>query len=126
MIQKIKTMLLLASVILLSALGLANGETATVMDGTPIAVIQKTGDIGQDRIASIYASIDGHSLTVSFLSDIGQVTVKVLDENNLTLDLLTTPTPTGYLYYIPNAGRYTVVFTFADGDEYYGEFEVTN
>ena len=119
-------MLLLASVILLSALGLANGETATVMDGTPIAVIQKTGDIGQDRIASIYASIDGHSLTVSFLSDIGQVTVKVLDENNLTLDLLTTPTPTGYLYYIPNAGRYTVVFTFADGDEYYGEFEVTN
>ena len=94
-------------------------------DGTPIDIKQSVGNNSNDRSSSINAFIDGNSLTVSFLSDIGQVTVKVLDENNHTLDLLTTPTPTGYLYYIPNAGRYTVVFTFADGDEYYGEFEVT-
>ena len=95
-------------------------------DGTPIEIKQSAGNNSNDRGSSINVFINDHSLIVSFLSDIGQVTVKVLDENNITLDLIITPTPTGYIYYIPDAGRYTVVFTLSDGDVYYGEFEVTD
>ena len=109
---------------MLVTIGLSCANNFISTDGLTIQS-SNCGEERTDVLASIIASINGHTLTVSFLSNIGQVTVKVLDENNLTLDLLTTPTPTGYLYYIPNAGRYTVVFTFADGDEYYGEFEVT-
>lgn len=35
-------------------------------------------------------------------------------------------TPSGYLYYIPLVGRYTISFTLSNGDKYYGEFEVTD
>ena len=73
MIQKIKTTFLLVSVILLSAFGLANGKSTTVKDGVPIAVIQKTGTIGQDRSGSISASIDGHNLTIIFLANLGLI-----------------------------------------------------
>ena len=79
-----------------------------------------------DRSSSISASIDGHSLTIIFLSDLGQVTIKVLDAYDVEIELMSTPTPTGQIIYIPLAGRYTVLFTLSDGDVYYGEFEVTD
>ena len=81
---------------------------------------------GDDRSSSISASIDGHCLTVVFLSNLGQVSIKILNEYGVTIDCMTTPTPNGYLCYITSAGHYTVVFTLPDGDEYYGEFDVTD
>ena len=81
---------------------------------------------GYDKSGSISASIDGHSLTIIFLANLGQVTIKVLDAYNVEIELMSTPTPTGQIIYIPLAGRYTVLFTLSDGDVYYGEFEVTD
>ena len=119
-------MLLLLGVILPTALGFANVETAITKDGVPIIILEKSNNSGLDKSGSISASIDGHNLTIIFLANLGQVTIKVLDAYDVEIELMSTPTPTGQIIYIPLAGRYTVLFTLSDGDVYYGEFEVTD
>lgn len=79
---------------------------------------------GADRSSSISASINGHSLYVVFLQNIGQVTIEISNVFGVTLNIEATETPSGYMYYIPLTGTYTVTFTLENGDEYYGEFEV--
>lgn len=78
------------------------------------------------RGSSIHASIDGHCLTISFSESIGQVAVEVSSVSGVVLRNEATHTPEGLLYYIPLAGDYIVTFTLANGDEYYGEFTVTD
>lgn len=80
--------------------------------------------VGNDRSSSISASINGHSLYVSFLQNIGEVTIEISNIFGVTLNIEATETPSGYMYYIPLTGTYTVTFTLENGDEYYGEFEV--
>ena len=60
------------------------------------------------------------------LSNLGHVEIKITDATGVTLEIDYSETPAGYLYYIPTVGHYVVVITFSDGDEYYGEFEVTD
>ena len=124
--NRIKCIVLLLGIILPTAFSFANSELTTEKDGVGTIVINKNDNTGEDRSSSISASIDGHTLTVSFLSNIGHVTIKITDASGATLDIESTETPTGYMYYIPSAGHYVVVFTFTDGDEYYGEFDVTD
>ena len=127
MMNKLKTIVLLLGIILSATSSLANSEFATKNDGgESILVICKTNHEELDRSNYIIASINGHVLTVSFLSNIGHVTIKITDASGATLDIESTETPTGYMYYIPSAGHYVVVFTFTDGDEYYAEFDVTD
>ena len=94
-------------------------------DELPILATNE-GNEKTEVISSISASIDGHSLTIIFLANLGQVTIKVLDELDVEIELMSTPTPTGQIIYIPLAGRYTVLFTLSNGDVYYGEFEVVD
>ena len=119
MYKKIITIL---SLLLIISVGIAK----QYHDGDNIIVILAHNTGGDDRSSSISASIDGHCLTVVFLSNLGQVSIKILNEYGVTIDCMTTPTPNGYLCYITSAGHYTVVFTLPDGDEYYGEFDVTD
>ena len=81
---------------------------------------------GNDRSSSISASINGHNLIINFLDDIGHVLIKTEDESGTMLDLYYTETPAGYLYYIADAGHYSLIIIFPDGDEYYGEFDVVD
>ena len=108
---------------LLGALCLGTANNLISNDGL---TIRANNTNGNDRSAFISASIDGHTLSVNFLSNIGHVTIKITNASGATLDIESTETPTGYMYYIPSAGHYVVVFTFTDGDEYYGEFDVTD
>lgn len=124
--NKIKCIVLLLGIILPAAFGLANSELTTTKDGGNPIVINKISNKGSDRNNSISASIDGHNLTVNFLTDIGHVWIKVTDATGITLEIDYSETPAGYLYYIPSVGHYVVVITLSDGDEYYGEFEVTD
>ena len=78
-----------------------------------------------DRSSSISASINGHNLTINFLDDIGCVCIKIVDDNNVMLDVDFTETPSGYLYYIPLTGHYRIVIILSNDDEYEGEFDVT-
>ncbi len=74
----------------------------------------------------VLATFYGHTLTVVFTENIGQVTIEVTTATGATVDYLSMLTPNGYLYYITNTGDYIVTFTLPNGDEYYGEFTVTD
>ena len=63
---------------------------------------------------------------VAFTENLGQVDIEVATASGISVQFTSTPTPNGIQCYIPNAGDYVVTFTLSDGDEYYGEFRVTD
>lgn len=79
-----------------------------------------------DKSASIAASIEGHFLTIVFLENLGHVEVEITTAAGVHVDADQTDTPSGRQYYISATGDYVVTFTLPNGDEYYGEFTVTD
>ena len=65
-------------------------------------------------------------LTVVFTENLGQVAVEVTTALGGNVECLSITTPNGLQIYIPNTGDYIVTFTLPNGDEYYGEFTVTD
>ena len=104
----------------------ANNTMVTKNDGTPIVVIEKTCHGSSEKGNSIIPTIDGHVLTVVFTENLGQVAVEVTTASGASVDGTTTITPNGVQIYIPLVGDYIVTFTLPNGDEYYGEFTVTD
>lgn len=95
-------------------------------DGYSQIQLKKANIQGSPKDYAIQASIDGHTLTVVFTENLGQVTVEVSRVGGGETQVESTPTPNGVLFYIYDTGSYIVTFTLPNGDEYYGEFEVTN
>ena len=95
-------------------------------DGTSIEIIQKALCGGADKTSSIQASINGHTLSVVFTENLGEVQIEVTDSTGGTVDYWDLWTPNGYIAYLYDTGSYVVTFTLSNGDEYYGEFEVTD
>ena len=95
-------------------------------DGTPITVIERATHGGLDKSNTIHASINGHTLTVVFTENLGQVAVEVTTALGGSVQTFNAPTPNGLQMYIPLAGDYIVTFTLPNRDEYYGEFTVTD
>ena len=95
-------------------------------DGVSIEIKQKALSGQSDKSTSIQATINGHSLTVVFTENLGNVQVEVTDSTGGTVDYWDIWTPNGYIVYIYDTGSYVVTFTLPNGDEYYGEFEVTD
>ena len=122
---KIKTIIFALCLGMVASQCYANRTNNEKNDGVPITITKTVGHGTDDRSSSISASIDGHNLTVNFLSDIGHVWIKITDEAGVTLEIEYIETPTGYLYYMPSAGHYVLVITLSDSDEYEGEFDVT-
>ena len=81
---------------------------------------------GPDKSGSIVPSINGNVLIVVFSENLGQVAVEVSTTLGTPVEFTSVLTPNGLQVYIPNAGNYIVTFTLPDGDEYYGEFTVTD
>lgn len=119
---KIKHFILLLSFILTATWSSANNTNMS--DGHSHIRIKESHVQGNPKTSSIQASIDGHYLTVVFLENLGQVTVEVSSNTVGEVETQSTPTPNGVIIYIPTAGSYIVTFTLANGDIYYGEFEV--
>ena len=87
----------------------------------------KEGNVqGIPKGSTIQASIIGHTLIVVFAENLGQVAVEVTTISGAPVDGTSTITPNGIQIYIPLAGDYIVNFTLPNGDEYYGEFTVTD
>ena len=128
--KKVKTMFLMLCLTLSGAFchasGLARTENEKGKDGTPISVIEKASHSGSEKGNSILATINSHMLMVVFTENLGQVAVEVSTTLGDSVNFTTTPTPNGLQIYIPNAGNYIITFTLPDGDEYYGEFMVTD
>ena len=123
-----KHFVLMLCLVLSGAFCQASGVAGREMkeDGTPIAVKEKTFHSESDKSASINPSIDGHVLTILFTEDLGEVYAEVTSNTSIVVDATITITPNGILFYIPNTGEYIINITLPNGDEYFGEFEVTD
>ena len=97
-----------------------------VADGYSGITVKEAKVQGSPRGSSIQASINGHLLMVTFSENLGQVVVEVTTATGSPVDATLTITPNGVQFYIPLAGDYIVTFTLPNGDEYYGEFTVTD
>jgi len=126
--KRLTTLFPMLCFILSGALCFASGEAGMEMkeDGTPIEVKEKTFHSESDKSASINPSIDGHVLTILFTEDLGEVYAEVTSNTSIVVDATITITPNGILFYIPNTGEYIINITLPNGDEYIGEFEVTD
>ena len=122
--KKLKLLIMLFGLLMPITLCGVN-EKCFIGDGSPIS-IKETHVQSSPKGSSIQATIDGHYLTVVFLENLGQVNIVITDANDHEIRVESTPTPTGVNIYISNTGSYVVTFTLPNGDEYYGEFEVTD
>ena len=75
---------------------------------------------------TIKASIYGHTLTVVFTENLGPVTIEIFKDSGGTVETFWVETPDGLQTYLPLAGDYILTFTLSNGDEYYGEFTITD
>ena len=128
--KKVTTLVLMLCLVLSGAFCYANGvarqENEKGKDEIPIEVIQKACHGTSDKSNAIMPTINGRVFTVVFTEDLGQVAVEVTTASGAPVDGTLTITPNGIQIYIPLAGDYIVTFTLPDGDEYYGEFTVTD
>jgi hypothetical protein len=127
--KKVTTLVLMLCLVFSGALCYAHSVTRIKNvkgDGAPVIIITKAHHGGNDKSGSIVPSIYDHVLSVMFSENLGQVAVEVSTASGAQIDCLSVLTPNGLQIYIPNAGNYTVTFTLSDGDEYYGEFTITD
>ena len=108
------------------ASGVAGQENKRGNDGIPISVIEKSSHSGPEKGNSILATLNSHILMVVFTENLGEVAVEVSTATGGYVQLDSCLTPNGLQFYIPLAGDYIVNFTLPNGDEYYGEFTVTD
>ena len=120
----IKHFVLLIALMLTSSWGNALG--LAMLDGYSNIQIKESNVQEAPKTSSILASINGHALSVVFTENFGQVFIEVTDTNGGPVDMNDMYTPNGYNAYIHYAGSYIITFTFADGDVYYGEFDVVD
>ena len=96
-------------------------------DGYSNILIKESQIQGTPKSSSIQASIDGHWLYVTFTQDIGTLTMEVeTASGSVIFNYPWVVTPDSYQFYLNQTGDYIITFTLSNGDEYYGEFTVTN
>ena len=121
---KIKQFILLLGLLLPTVWSGANGTIS--FDGYSHILIKEGIVQGTPKGSAIQASINGHILTVAFTENLGEVDIKITTSTGGNVQLDSCLTPNGIQFIIPLAGDYIVTFTLPNGDEYYGEFTVTN
>ena len=90
-------------------------------------IIIKDGNVhSSPKGSSIQATIDGHTLTVVFTENLGQVNVEITTASGALVQVMWVSTPDGWQTNLSQTGDYIVTFTLSNGDEYYGEFTVTD
>ena len=122
--KKAKTISILFGLVISSVFCMA--ETLYYSDGYSHIDIKEAKVQHCPKGSSIDASINGHTLTVTFLENLGDVQVEITTATGGTVDYGHIWTPDSYIAYITNTGDYVVTITLGNGDEYYGEFEVTD
>ena len=97
-----------------------------VKDGNSPIVVKEAHVSSTPKGSTIQAYIDGHFLTVTFTQDIGTVTIELDKVSGPVILSYQVQTPDCYQYYLPQTGDYIITFTLSNGDEYYGEFTITD
>lgn len=128
--KKVTQLVLMLCLILSGALcyarGIAGTENEKGSDGTPIVIIRNSIHSGSEKGNTIISMINGHVLTVVFTENLGQVAIEVTTVSGNPVTCMSTYTPNGVILYVTNIGDYIITFTLPNGDEYYGEFTVTD
>ena len=123
---KLKLPILLLTLSLSVAVGHASSTSNFQTENVHIALTAGTQHSGADKSSSIIASINGHYLTVTFTESLGEVSIEVQNTSGIPLDVSIMDTPSGRQIYIPLAGSYILIIKLENGDEYHGNFEVTD
>ena len=121
-----KSLFLVICFVLTSILGLSQSQIDVKVDGGSVIIKEGNAHSGYDRSSSIDAFINGHTLTVTFTENLGDVLVEVTTASGGTVDYGQVWTPDSFIAYIYSTGSYVVTITLENGDEYYGEFEVVD
>ncbi len=101
-------------------------EINLIDGGNPI-VINESHVESAPKGSTIQASINGHYLMVTFTQNIGNVTMELdMASGPMLFNYPSVQTPDSYQFYLNQTGDYIITFTLANGDEYYGEFTVTD
>lgn len=128
--KKIATFVLMLCLTLSGAFchasGVAGQENKRGDDGIPIEIINNSSHGGTEKGNSILATTNGHMLTIVFTENLGQVSIEITTSTGGYVQANSCLTPNGLQFYIPLTGDYIVTFTLPNGDEYYGEFTVTD
>ena len=127
--KKFSKLVLMLCLVLSGALCYASNATKTENkkgNGITLEVKQKVFHGSSDKSGSIVPTLDGHVLTVIFTENLGQVAVEVSTAVGTLVHYSLTPTPNGVQVYILDTGDFIITFTLSNGDEYYGEFTVTD
>ena len=122
--KSIQKRLLLIGLLMATTWSVASDQI--VSDGYSGIPIKEAGVQGAPKGSTIQASINGHTLTVVFTENIGLVVMEVTTATGGLIQTCWASTPDGLQCYINNTGDYVITFTLPNGDEYYGEFTVTD
>lgn len=95
-------------------------------EGIVLEVEKKVDHGGSDKSGSISPVLNGHILAIVFNENIGSVVIEVATIAGVIVDRLFTSTPGDVQTYISTSGFYTFTIIVPNGDEYYGEFEITD
>ncbi|MDD7276821.1 MAG: hypothetical protein PUH39_04030 [Bacteroidales bacterium] len=121
-----KRIILIVFMLGVISLGNANNTVTVTEDKLTVRANTDNSNEKTNVAESIFADISGHKLTVAFSQNLGEVSIDISTASGATISCLSVQTPTGYQYFVQNAGSYVITFTLPNGDKYYGEFEVTD
>ena len=121
-----KRIILIVFMLGVISLGNANNTVTVTEDKLTVRANTDNSNEKTNVAESIFAEISGHKLTVAFSQNLGEVSIDISTASGATIFCLSVQTPTGYQYFVQNAGSYVITFTLPNGDKYYGGFEVTD
>ena len=120
---KLTTLLFMLSFLIVSSH--AANISIIQTENVPVVMTAETQHSGDDKSGSMNVSINGHYLTVAFTESLGEVSIEVQNTSGIPLDVSIMDTPSGRQIYIPSAGSYILIIKLENGDEYHGNFEVS-
>ena len=122
--KNLKSIVLLLGLMLPAAWCGASGTCSS--DGHSHINVKEARVENAPKGASILASINGHTLTVVFTENLGTVEMQITTASGTYVQTYWVYTPEGLQTYLSQTGDYIITFTLSNGDEYYGEFTVTD
>lgn len=125
--QKVNSKILLLIIGLILPTTCYKASASSILDGLHPIQIHEAQVESTPKGSTIQASLDGHWLTVTFTQNIGTLTMELEKVSGpVIFSYPTVPTPDSYQFYLNQTGDYIITFTLSNGDEYYGEFTVTD
>lgn len=90
---KLTTLLFMLSFLIVSSH--AANISIIQTENVPVVMTAETQHSGDDKSGSMLANINGHTLTIAFTENLGEVSIEVQNGDGVPVDLSIMDTPTG-------------------------------